>query len=52
MIEKIDIEKLGEVIIDWKEGKPWTSCYSAEKASKEVAEKLNHVIEALNKLEK
>jgi len=51
MIEKLNIETLGEIITEYKDGKPWTSLINAGKASIDIAEKLNEIIEELNAIE-
>jgi len=50
-MEKIDINKLGEQVIDYRDGKPFTSTVNPVKASKEVAEKVNEIIDYLNFIE-
>jgi hypothetical protein len=47
-MKKIDIEKLGEVITEYKDGKPWSSMYSPKHAIEQVAEKLNEIIDLLS----
>lgn len=47
-IQSIDIGKLGEIITEYRDGKPWSSMISEKKAIEELAEKINEIIEKLN----
>ncbi len=46
-MEKIDIEKLGEHIIEVKDGKPWIIEHNGLLASRQCAEKINEIIDYL-----
>lgn len=47
-IEEINIEKLGEVIFEYRDGKPFISGVDPYEACKTIATKLNELIRALN----
>ena len=47
-IEKIDIESLGEVITEVRDGKPFTSKTDPIVACVHIAEKVNKIIDLLN----
>ena len=48
-MEKIDLENLGYEVCEYRDGKPFTSIFSANKAVKEIAEKINEIVEFINK---
>lgn len=48
MIKKIDLDKLGEQIVEWRDDKPFTSHVNPMVAAKEIAEKVNEIITHLN----
>lgn len=47
-MEKLDIQSLGEMIAEWKDGKPWTATKNPQKSAEEIAEKVNEIIDYLN----
>ena len=47
-MEKLDINKLGEQLVDYRDGKTFISTVNPVKASKECAEKINEIIDYLN----
>jgi hypothetical protein len=49
MIEKIDVQTLGEFITEYRDGKPYTSSIVPMIACKQLADKLNEIIDHLNR---
>ncbi len=47
-MEKINIEKLGEMITEYKDGKPWRGMTDCCLGAKELAEKVNEIINWIN----
>lgn len=50
-MKKIDIEKLGETITEYRDGVPYTSNIDPMVACREIAEKINELITAVEGLE-
>lgn len=46
-MEKININKLGEVVTEYRDDKPYTVIIDPVKACQEIAEKVNEIIEHL-----
>jgi hypothetical protein len=44
-MEKIDLKNLGYEVCEYKDGKPFTDRFSPNKAVKEIAEKINEIVE-------
>jgi len=51
LMEKIDIEKLGVTIFEYKDGTPYSSTTSPILASRQLAEKANEIIEYISSLD-
>lgn len=49
-MEKLDIEKLGEYITEWKDGKPWTGGLDGLVAARQCAKKINEIIDEIKTL--
>lgn len=48
-MEKIDIKTLGEQVREYRNGKPFTTEINPMLACRQIAEKVNEIIETLNK---
>lgn len=48
-IKEIDIQRLGKDVVEYRDGKPFTSIFNHQKACQELAEKLNEIIGVINK---
>lgn len=44
-MKKLDVQTLGEMIVEYQDGKPFTSMISPIEASRQVAEKVNEIID-------
>lgn len=47
-LEELNTNILGEVIVEYKDGKPLASMFDAKQAVKEITEKVNEIIASLN----
>ena len=47
-MEKIDLDKLGRYVVEWRNGKPWSDTVDGMIAAKECAEKINEIVEWIN----
>lgn len=52
MIQKIDINELGIMVSEWKDGKPWSSIYDGLTAARQIAEKVNEIITEIHIIER
>lgn len=48
-MQEIDIEKLGEKIMEYRDGGSFISSFDSMTACREIAEKVNEIIRILNK---
>lgn len=51
-IEKIDLNKLGELITEYKNGRRWSGRYDPRQAGEEIGSKVNELVEAVNEIKR
>lgn len=47
-MKEIDVSRLGETIVEYRDGAAWSSFFDSRKAIFEVADKVNEIIKHLN----